>query len=118
MLKPQGYRREFMIEAVLALAVPASFILSLLIGRYGIPVETLCKMLFSTVFPLEKTWPQTMETVFFQIRLPRITAAFFVGASLSVSGAIFQGIFKILLFRLISWGCPTALASARHSLSC
>ena len=35
-----------------------------------------------------------METVFFQIRLPRICAAFFVGAALSVSGAIFQGIFK------------------------
>ncbi len=87
-------KREFMIEGGLALAVPASFVISLFIGRYGIPAETLCKMLLSALLPLEKTWPQTMETVFFQIRLPRITAAFFVGASLAVSGAIFQGIFK------------------------
>lgn len=87
-------RREAMLQTGLALAVPASFILSLFIGRYGIPLEILCKMMLSTVAPMEKTWPQTMETVFFQIRLPRITAAFLVGSGLAVSGAIFQGIFK------------------------
>lgn len=89
-----GSKRDFMIGTGLAVVVPASFILSLFIGRYGIPAGTLFKMLLSTFFPIEKTWPSTMETVFFQIRLPRITAAFFVGASLAVSGAIFQGIFK------------------------
>ncbi|MEG1824161.1 MAG: iron ABC transporter permease [Cloacibacillus sp.] len=89
-----GQNKDRLLQTGLALAVPASFLLSLLIGRYDIPVETLIKMLLSTVLPIEKTWPQTMETVFFQIRLPRITAAFFVGGSLAVSGAIFQGIFK------------------------
>jgi len=83
-----------MTEVCLALTVPASFIFSFMLGRYGIPIDVLGKMLISTVFPIEKTWPDTMETVFFQIRLPRICAAFFIGAALSVSGAVFQGIFK------------------------
>lgn len=89
-----GLKEERITEIGLVLAVPASFLISLMIGRYGIPVETLCRMLLSLVFPIEKTWPQTMETVFFQIRLPRITAAFFAGAALSLSGAVFQGLFK------------------------
>lgn len=84
----------FLLQVCLAFAVPASFLLSLLLGRYSIPIDILGKMLLSVVFPIKKTWPDTMETVFFQIRLPRICAAFFVGAALSVSGAIFQGIFK------------------------
>lgn len=84
----------FMLQICLALAVPLSFLLSLLLGRYSIPADILGKMLLSLAFPIEKTWPDTMETVFFQIRLPRICAAFFVGSALSVSGAVFQGIFK------------------------
>lgn len=87
-------RTEMMIQTGLALAVPASFIISLFIGRYGIPVDVLFKMIASRFVPVEQTWPQAMETVFFQIRLPRITAAFFVGSGLAVSGAIFQGLFK------------------------
>lgn len=87
-------RKIFTLQICLALTVPVLFLLSFLMGRYAIPADVLGKMLLSTVFPIEKTWPQTMETVFFQIRLPRICAAFFVGAALSVSGAIFQGIFK------------------------
>lgn len=82
------------LQICLALAVPASFLLSLLLGRYSIPIDILGKMLLSVVFPIKKTWPDTMEIVLFQIRLPRIFAAFFIGAALSVSGAIFQGIFK------------------------
>ena len=87
-------RKIFITEVCLALTVPLSFIFSLMLGRYGIPIDVLGKMLVSAVFPIEKTWPDAMETVFFQIRLPRICAAFFIGSALSVSGAIFQGIFK------------------------
>ncbi len=69
-------------------------IISLSIGRYSIPLETLFRLVLSIFTDVDKTWSDTVETVFFQIRMPRIIAAFFVGASLSASGAVFQGIFK------------------------
>ncbi len=69
-------------------------IISLSIGRYSIPLETLLCLVLSIFTDMDKTWSDAVETVFFQIRMPRIIAAFFVGASLSASGAVFQGIFK------------------------
>ena len=87
-------KHVFLLELILALTVPASFLVSMLVGRYAIPADVLFKMIGATFLPIQKTWPQTMETVFFQIRLPRIIAAFFVGSALSVSGAVFQGLFK------------------------
>ncbi|NLC12330.1 MAG: iron ABC transporter permease [Firmicutes bacterium] len=37
---------------------------------------------------------ETMDTVLFQIRIPRALAAIMVGAMLSLSGAVYQGVFK------------------------
>ncbi|HSH35617.1 iron ABC transporter permease [Schnuerera sp.] len=70
------------------------FLMSILIGRYPIDIKTLVKVLLSKAFPIEKTWPDTIETVIFRVRLPRIFAAILVGASLSLSGAVYQGMFK------------------------
>jgi iron complex transport system permease protein len=44
--------------------------------------------------PLEQTWPATLDTVVFQVRLPRILAAVLVGAALATSGAAYQGMFR------------------------
>lgn len=39
-------------------------------------------------------WPSTWETIILQMRLPRVTLGFLVGASLSVAGASFQGLLR------------------------
>ncbi len=70
------------------------FLLSFAIGRYPVDIVTLFKVFLSKVLPIAKTWPDTIETVVFQIRLPRILGAILVGASLSLSGAVYQGMFK------------------------
>lgn len=70
------------------------FLISFVIGRYPISIKLLLKVLFSKIFPIPKTWSGTIDTVVFQVRLPRIIAAMLVGASLSVSGAVYQGMFK------------------------
>lgn len=70
------------------------FLLSFAIGRYPISIRLLLKVLFSKIFSIPKTWPDTIETVIFKVRLPRIMGAILVGASLSVSGAVYQGMFK------------------------
>ncbi|MCF6463137.1 FecCD family ABC transporter permease [Clostridium sp. Cult1] len=70
------------------------FFLSFAIGRYPVPIGTLIKVLLSKVFPIDKTWADTIDTIVFRVRLPRILAAMLVGGSLSLSGAVYQGMFK------------------------
>ncbi|MDY6906733.1 MAG: iron chelate uptake ABC transporter family permease subunit [Chloroflexota bacterium] len=40
------------------------------------------------------TWPDSAETILFHIRLPRVTAAAFVGAALAAAGVLFQGLLR------------------------
>ncbi len=67
---------------------------SFVIGRYPVSIGLVVKVLFSKILPIAKTWPDTIETIIFKIRLPRIIVAILVGGSLSVSGAVYQGMFK------------------------
>ncbi|CCQ95120.1 putative ABC transporter permease protein HI_1471 [[Clostridium] ultunense Esp] len=71
-----------------------TFLLSFAIGRYPVPIGTLLKVILSKIFPIAKTWTDTIETIVFRVRLPRILAAILVGASLSLSGAVYQGMFR------------------------
>ncbi len=61
-------------------------------------VVQLLKVLSSKIFPIDKDWPDTINTIVFQVRLPRIIGgAMLVGTSLSLSGgAVYQGMFKNL----------------------
>lgn len=70
------------------------FMASFVIGRYPISIGLVIKVLASKFLPIAKTWTDTIETVIFKIRFPRIIAAILVGGSLSVSGAVYQGMFK------------------------
>lgn len=76
---------------VLPLAV---FLLSFNMGQYPISPSELFQVLLSRVMEIPKTWPSSMETVVFKVRLPRIIVAMMVGAALSVAGASYQGMFK------------------------
>lgn len=70
------------------------FFLSFRIGRYPVDIKTLIKVFLSRIIPIEKTWSDTIETVIFKVRFPRIIGAILVGASLSSAGAVYQGMFK------------------------
>lgn len=69
------------------------FFISFLLGRYSISPLEVIRTLLSPIFP-QLTVSPTISSIVFQIRLPRIIAAIVVGASLSIAGASFQGIFK------------------------
>ncbi|MEA5049580.1 MAG: iron ABC transporter permease [Eubacteriales bacterium] len=79
---------------LLAAFLLAAFLLSFSIGRYGVPVSEVVRILLSRVFPIQQTWTQEMQTVVIQIRLPRIVMACLVGCSLSAAGASYQGVFQ------------------------
>ena len=69
------------------------FFASFLMGRYPVSPIDVIKTILSPIFS-QLTVSQTVSTIVWQIRLPRILAAILVGASLSMAGAAFQGIFK------------------------
>jgi len=69
-------------------------ITALMLGQLRIPPMTILEILASRVFPIEPTWEPTLESVLFDVRLPRLLAGLLVGAGLSISGAAFQGLFR------------------------
>jgi len=80
--------------ALLGLLLVVIFLTSFSLGRYGVPVPQVIRILFSRIAPIKQTWTAEMETVVINIRLPRILIACFVGCALSAAGASFQGVFQ------------------------
>ena len=73
--------------SLLALAVVATFIFSLTLGNASISVVQAIKDLFSHTASLH-------QTVVWDIRLPRVTLALLVGATLGLAGAAMQGFLR------------------------
>ena len=67
---------------------------SLVLGRFYIPVDSVLGMLGNRVFSIPAAWTGQQETLFFNVRLPRVVMALAVGCSLAAAGAAFQGIFQ------------------------
>jgi len=70
------------------------FVVSLAVGRFSVPVQDTVRILLSQVFPIEQTWDNIQEATIMTLRLPRTIAAVIIGASLALSGATYQSIFK------------------------
>jgi ABC-type Fe3+-siderophore transport system, permease component len=89
------HRREVAVLLGLALALLAAMLLSLVFGRFSIPLTTVLDVArhHLTGFPLEPEQVQA-GVVITSVRLPRICLAVLVGAALSVSGAAYQGLFR------------------------
>jgi iron complex transport system permease protein len=68
--------------------------MSLFVGRLEIGVGDVLGIVAAQVFPIQRSWPASVETIVMQIRLPRALMAMCVGAGLSISGAAFQGMFR------------------------
>ncbi|MCL2687037.1 MAG: iron ABC transporter permease [Methanobrevibacter sp.] len=79
---------------LLLMLLIALFFISFLLGRYPISPYEVILAICSKITGIDFGLSQTVETIIFQIRLPRILAAILVGASLSIAGASFQGLFK------------------------
>lgn len=86
-------RRLVPVAFLLWAAVPAVLLASLCLGRYPIAPGTVVQVLISRFVQVAHTWDPTVETVVWQVRLPRALAAALVGAALSSGGAVFQSLF-------------------------
>ncbi|NOX32222.1 MAG: iron ABC transporter permease [Deltaproteobacteria bacterium] len=70
------------------------FFLALFSGRFGTHPLEVVKMIFEKLTGQKGEWSATLETVIFNIRLPRICSAMLIGSGPAVSGASFQGLFR------------------------
>lgn len=85
--------KNYFIIGLMLLPIVA-FIISFTVGRYSISIPTLFDIFYSKLFGLKINYPDTLLTVLFKVRIPRIIVAMMIGAALSVSGATYQGLFK------------------------
>ncbi len=91
-LRSYPWRRLLIGLAVVFLAG----ILAAALGSVRIPPLTTLSIVLSRLPGLEigSTWPQSWETILWDLRLPRIALAGIVGGALAVSGATYQGLFR------------------------
>ena len=88
--------REWLIILGLGIAVVVLTAVSLVLGQFPIEPGNAVLMLVHKVVPalVDSTWTAQQETIFFNVRLPRIVLALLVGCALSTAGAAFQGTFQ------------------------
>ena len=85
--------KEIIIVLILIFLPIVLFFTSFLLGRYPISPIDVIKTILCPIFPQLQV-SQTITTIVFEIRLPRIIAAIVVGAALAIAGAAFQSIFQ------------------------
>lgn len=79
---------------IMLIMLICAFFASFLIGRYPISPDMVVAILASKIISVPQVWNDTLETIVFKIRLPRIAAALLAGGALAVSGAAYQNLFR------------------------
>jgi iron complex transport system permease protein len=89
------HSRVYSIIGLLILLV-VIVILAVTIGSVSIPFSMIIAILLSRLpgVDINPTWSGTLETIIFDIRLPRVVLAGLVGSALATAGATYQGLFR------------------------
>ena len=79
------------LAVVMALAMVAASL-----GSVSIPLGDAVRIALDRLPGVDftATWPQTWDTILWQLRFPRVILAILVGASLGLAGATYQGVFR------------------------
>jgi iron complex transport system permease protein len=83
---------------LLLVALLLSFLASLALGRFNVPLKTVVGILLDpflgSLFDGPPSWNESEILVIWNVRFPRISLAAVVGAGLAVSGAALQSLFR------------------------
>lgn len=91
-VKSKGARAALWVVLV---ALPVVFVIgSLALGAYAIAPDDVVRIIVDRVANGDNAEGGMAANMIWNVRLPRILAAALVGAALSVSGAMFQGLFR------------------------
>ena len=77
-----------------SLALVLLFIAAFAVGQFPVAPQELGAVVWAKLTGTASGVPPTVETVIWQIRLPRIAAAVLIGAALAAAGATYQGLFR------------------------
>lgn len=69
-------------------------LISLGTGKYSVSPPDIVRVIWSRLSGLPSGLDATIDTVVWQVRLPRVIAGFLIGASLATAGAVYQGLFR------------------------
>jgi iron complex transport system permease protein len=93
-VKPDVHRETVRYFAIAIAALALLFMISFSVGRYPVSVNELLRLLWFKISGTPSGLPDTVETVVFKVRGPRVLASMVVGGALAVSGAVYQGLFR------------------------
>jgi iron complex transport system permease protein len=93
-MKQNAKGTGFVPIVVLAVILVVVVVVSLTLGRYGLPLSEVLHAFARRFGGTSTVATQNADIVMFQVRIPRILAAVLVGAALATSGATYQGLFK------------------------
>lgn len=92
MEKPRRVSRmKAVVPAVLLVVV---IVLALSAGKYDVSLSETGLVVWSRLTGSQSGLDATVETVIWNVRLPRVLAGLLVGASLAAAGAVYQGLFR------------------------
>jgi iron complex transport system permease protein len=74
----------------------ATVVVGVVFGNVSVPVADTLAVLANRFlgWPLDRSIPETSQTIVMELRLPRVLTAMVVGTALSVAGATFQGLLR------------------------
>ncbi|MGB3388165.1 MAG: iron ABC transporter permease [Pseudaminobacter sp.] len=76
------------------LLLVAIVLISLGTGQYGVSPREVAIVITAKLAGVASGLDPTIETVIWQVRLPRVLSGVLVGASLAAAGAVYQGLFR------------------------
>ena len=94
---PRGFlKRRWHVYVIIIVLMLLVLVLATSIGSVSVPFTTTFSILsdklpFADITP---TWEPNIDTIIFDIRLPRVILAGLVGAALAIAGATYQGLFR------------------------
>src|SRR5438270_13004051 len=94
--KSWRYPPASLIMLTLGVFLLAVIIVAVSFGSTSIPIATITQILLNGtgVFHFTRQWDRSAELIIWQVRLPVVLGAAFVGAALAVAGVLFQGMLR------------------------
>src|SRR4030043_968496 len=93
---PLHWRSRIYAIVGLVLLLGIVVIATLAVGSTDIPFGAVFDVLLDKLpfVHIQATWPSNIETIIFDLRLPRLLLAGLVGAALAMAGTTYQGLFR------------------------
>lgn len=91
----RGNRRVTVLILLFAVLMVCLLVATAL-GAVSVPLMDVAKMSLNKIglFDFIPSWQPAMETIIFQVRLPRVVGGVLIGAALATAGVLFQGLLR------------------------